>query len=212
MNNEEVEIVFLMDYFTYKAGQVLYFNQNDINIVVGDNGAGKSTLIKMLQSRRLKQLVAEGYVVINNLKNQKGFVNIAEGFRVTKSQFVDTRKEVYISKLNQKSHGEAWKIELEAMKKKITPESFIMLDEPETALSIKSQVDLCQWIIETKRENPNLGALIATHSPIIQELIGETVIVVPDCERIPAQEYVSKQNDYINEVKKNGKMVIKNRP
>lgn len=201
MEENELRITFLRKRLTYKKGQVITFNQNDINVLVGDNGAGKTTLIDLLNDNNMNHFIKNGFIQVDGLQNQKGFKSIAEGFRVQKSQFVDSRKEVYIKKLNQKSHGEAWKIQLEKLKTHITPDCLIILDEPETALSIRSQVDFCEWMIKLKKENPKIGAVIATHSPIIQELIAETVIEVPSGKRIRGEEYVRRQNEYIERVK-----------
>lgn len=201
MEGSGVTITFLRRYFTYQAGQQINFKQNDFNIVVGNNGAGKSTLIKLLQRQRMKQLIDNGYITIEGLRDQKVLTNVAEGFRVPKSQFVDSRREVYINKLNQKSHGEAWKTQLEAMKQRVKSNSFVIMDEPETALSIQAQADLCAWFIKHKNENPEFGCLIATHSPIIQELIAKVVIDVPSCQNVPAEEYVGKNKEYIERVK-----------
>lgn len=201
MEDTGVTITFLRRYFTYQAGQQINFKQNDFNIVVGNNGAGKSTLIKLLQYQRMKQLIHNGYIKVEGLRDQKVLTNVAEGFRVPKSQFVDSRREVYINKLNQKSHGEAWKTQLEAMKQRVKPNSFVIMDEPETALSVEAQVDLCEWLIREKQKNPELGCLIATHSLIIQELIAKVVIDVPSCQNVPAEEYVGKKKAYIERVK-----------
>ena len=178
-NDNRAVLTILKDRLCYKAGTKIRFNQNDFNIVVGDNGSGKSTLIDMINHKNLKHLIANGYVSIDNVKSQIGMKGIAEGFRSKKNQLIDIKKEERIQKLNQKSHGEAWKIVLEELKNGVTPDGFIILDEPETALSIEAQIDLCEWFINYKIKNPEFGCLIATHSMIIQELLAETIILVP---------------------------------
>lgn len=193
MDDTSSRIIFLRKYLTFQKGSVLEFKQNDFNIIVGDNGAGKSTLIDLLKIKRMRWLIKNEYIAKEGIKNQPIVINNSEAFRSVKSQYVDSRKEVYLNKLNQKSHGEAWKQEIEKMKEKVKPNSFIIMDEPETALSVESQIELCEWFIRHKKENPDFGCLIATHSLIIQELLADVVIEIPSCDHIQADEYVGKK-------------------
>jgi predicted ATPase len=186
----DVKITFVRDYFSYKKGQVLNFNQNEFNIIVGPNGAGKSTFIKMLESASLKQLHGR-YIEIEGLHRQKTFRNIPEGFRVRRSQFVDSRKEAHLVKLNQKSHGEAWKVELNILKSYCDNDTFIMIDEPETALSIESQIELCEWFIDLKKVYKNFGCLIATHSLVIPRILSDRLIEIPSGRILDPEVYVA---------------------
>lgn len=199
MEDNRVVITILRDRLCYKAGTQIRFNQNDFNIIVGNNGSGKSTLINMLNHKTLKHLVKNGFISVENLKSQSGMKGIAEGFRSKRQQVIDAKREMKIRELNQKSHGEAWKVILEDIKNGVTPNSLILLDEPETALSIEAQIDLCEWLINYKIENPEFGCLIATHSMIIQELLAEKVILVPSAEEIPVEEYLKTKNDILKE-------------
>ena len=141
------------------------------------------------------------------MKKQNVIVLSAESFRATKSAFVDSRREVYLNKLNQKSHGEAWKVELERLKSRCNNDTFIIMDEPETALSIESQIELCEWFIDLKNTYHNIGCAISTHSLILMELIGERVIEVPICKVWNAKDYVDIKHQRISEAKNNAKYV-----
>lgn len=201
MEDTASKIIFLRKYLTFEKGTVLEFKQNDFNIIVGENGAGKSTLIDLLKIRRMDWLIKNGYIQKEGIKNQPIVINNSEAFRAVKSQYVDSRKEVYLNKLNQKSHGEAWKHEIERMKKRVKPNSFVIMDEPETALSVESQIELCEWFIRYKKENPYFGCLIATHSLIIQELLADVVINIPSCQHISADEYIKEKREHIDKLK-----------
>jgi predicted ATPase len=199
-SNEMVNIYFLMDYFTFKKGQQIDISQGQINIVVGDNGAGKTTFLEMFSKRNRRKKLGV-YYNLNNLRKQD-VVNLkAESFRASSSALVDNRRELYLSELNQLSHGQAWNIELFRFREKCSNNTFAILDEPETALSIQSQIDLCKAISDMKRKYKNFGCLIATHSLIITELIGERVIHIPSGENIPAEEYMLKNNRIMDEAR-----------
>lgn len=203
---EYMQITFIRDYFTFAEGQYITISQNEFNIFVGNNGAGKTTLLNSLTSKRRKEILGR-YISIENMRKQNVIILSAESFRATKSPFVDSRKEVYLNQLNQKSHGEAWKVELDRLKLRCNDDTFIIMDEPETALSIESQIELCEWFISLKNKYQNIGCAISTHSLILMELIGERVIEVPSCQQWSAKDYVELKYQRISEAKKNAKYV-----
>lgn len=204
--HEDMQIIFIRDYFTFTEGQSLTISQNEFNIIVGNNGAGKTTLLNSLTSKRRREILGR-YISIENMRKQNVIILSAESFRATKNPFVDSRREVYLSQLNQKSHGEAWKVELERLKSRCDDDTFIIMDEPETALSIESQIELCEWFISLKNKYRNIGCAISTHSLILMELIGERVIEVPSCKQWDAKDYVELKYQRISEAKKNAKYV-----
>ncbi|PMR71779.1 ABC transporter ATP-binding protein [Billgrantia endophytica] len=195
-----MKIKFIRDYFTFKQGQEIEISQGKINIIVGDNGAGKTTFKNIFKKQT--RLLSEGkYFAFENMMNQNTIENTAEGFRVSKSALVDSKREIYLTHLNQKSHGQAWKIELFRLRKKCSDNTFILLDEPETALSVEAQIELCKAITDMKRKYKNFGCLIATHSMLITELIGERVIEIPSGENISTREYLDKKSRLIEEAR-----------
>lgn len=208
-NSSEVEVLdyskpmkirFLRDYFTFISGQEIKLFQNKFNIIVGNNGAGKTTLLNTLSSKRRREIIGR-YIEIEDMKKQNVLILSSESFRASKNPFVDSRREVYLTQLNQKSHGEAWKIELERLKTRCNNDTFIIMDEPETALSVESQIELCEWFIALKNQHENIGCAISTHSLILMELIGERVLEVPSGKEWLASDYVANKYARIKEAK-----------
>lgn len=203
---KRMRIRFIRDYFTFTKGQSVSIDQDKFNVLVGSNGAGKTTLLNSLTTKRRKEIIGR-YISIENMRRQNVIILSAESFRATKNPFVDSRREVYLSQLNQKSHGEAWKVELEKLKRRCNNDTFIIMDEPETALSVESQIELCEWFIDLKNKYRNIGCAISTHSLILTELIGEIVIEVPSCINWDSEEYVANKYNRIKEAKQNAKYV-----
>jgi predicted ATPase len=208
-NSSEVEVLdyskpmkirFLRDYFTFISGQEIKLFQNKFNIIVGNNGAGKTTLLNTLSSKRRREIIGR-YIEIEDMKKQNVLILSSESFRASKNPFVDSRREVYLTQLNQKSHGEAWKVELERLKTRCNNDTFIIMDEPETALSVESQIELCEWFIALKNQHENIGCAISTHSLILMELIGERVLEVPSGKEWLASDYVANKYARIKEAK-----------
>lgn len=199
-SSEMVKISFLRDYFTFIEGQQIEISQGQLNIVVGDNGAGKSTFLEMFNKKNRRDKVGI-YYNLENLKKQDVVTLKAESFRAETNVLVDNRRELYLNQLNQLSHGQAWNLELFRFRDKCSNNTFAILDEPETALSIESQIDLCKAITDMKRKYKNFGCLIATHSLLITELIGERVIHIPSGKNMPAKDYMGKKNRMVDEAR-----------
>lgn len=195
-----MRIEFIRDYICYQKGQSFDIDQYGMNILVGDNGAGKTTLIDLLRAKSFKRK-KDRYFTATGVKKQKTKILHSEGFRVPRSQLIDNREDVYRIGLNHKSHGEAWKAQVKALTDQFSDDMFLIMDEPETALSIESQVEIAQTLLDFMHDYKNVGFLIATHSIIIMEILQGTLLRVPMLDRIDTKEYLEKRYELIESVK-----------
>jgi len=88
-----------------------------------------------------------------------------------------------------KSHGESL---MSFFKARYKIKGIYFLDEPETALSPKSQIELLQ-ILHHAMTTGHTQFIIATHSPILLACPGATIY---SFDHIPVKEVVYKQTDY----------------
>jgi predicted ATPase len=174
---------------TLQGRQRLCFTSST-SFLVGENGSGKSTLLQAIARRcgvdmwaqpksRLRPgelssaaLSEHLLVSLRPVPVSAGFFN-AEGFREW-AEFLDDVTEVDPGQakyqgcagLTRKSHGEGI---LAYLAGRYRRSGLYFLDEPETALSPASQVELLR-ALEGFRGSGNAQFLIATHSPILMAL------------------------------------------
>ncbi|MCL5736491.1 MAG: AAA family ATPase [Actinobacteria bacterium] len=168
---------------------VLRFS-SPVTFLVGENGSGKSTLIQALAQRcgldlwaqpkqrlRAGELPPTALAAYLDVALQNGLVQgglfSAEVFR-TWAEFLDEVTEIDpgqakyhgCSRLTYRSHGEGILTYLQARYR--TP-GLYFLDEPESALSPASQVELLRVLDEFRRSG-HAQFVVATHSPILMAL------------------------------------------
>lgn len=153
------KIVLKAEYRVFKKGMVIEL-RDDINLLVGDQGAGKSTLLKALSQPNeyaAFEFVTDGSVGTKFFDTESG------NPRVTQSN-LDIKQKV-VSKFS--SHGETMKpIVLHCRHIK---DSVILIDEPESGLSIRSQLEMIEAFKEAVANKCQL--IIATHSPILMQSV-----------------------------------------
>lgn len=191
-----MRIRFLKDYFTFRQDQMIEIDQNKFTIFYGNQGAGKSTLIKAIGDSTVSKKVANKYIQFEDLRQQEVLYAKAESFRANDKAFITNRKDMMKVKLNHKSHGEAWLMFLETLKKPDSRGSMVLIDEPETALSVDSQLYFCDLMLNLKYRY-GISALIATHSPFIIEFLADDVIEIPTGNRLDKQELLTSINNKI---------------
>jgi predicted ATPase len=156
MENKLISIHFKEKHRCFKKGASIEFKDN-LTLLVGDQGVGKSTILKALQ----------------NFKSHKEIIAIKTKGKVSTLAF-DTEKDnprmqgslgrpqdaMFIVQSHFASHGET----ILPLMEHVTTEKdkLIMIDEPESGLSIRSQYKLVKFFKKAVKNGCQL--LVATHS------------------------------------------------
>jgi len=159
-----------------------------VTFFVGENGSGKSTLV-------------EAVAVLAGLNPEGGSHNLKSATRPTESElhrhlellwerrpsaafflraetFYNTAtayEEVAIDGYHERSHGESF---LEVVERQIRPGTFVVMDEPESALSVSGQLKLLCALHDLMTGGSQF--LIATHSPILLTFPGAMIYQLTD--------------------------------
>jgi predicted ATPase len=179
----------------------------DVTFIVGENGSGKSTLVEALAiaagfspqggplggelgwtERDSESDLADAIVIETGThKPQAGFFLRAESF-FNVAGMIDSRDltEIYGGRgLNLQSHGESF---LALATNRFGPNGLFLLDEPEAALSVTSQLAF----ISVMHRSAALGSqfIVSTHSPILLRYPGAVVYEASDrgLERVEADD------------------------
>jgi predicted ATPase len=179
----------------------------DVTFIVGENGSGKSTMIEALaiasgfspqggplsnelgRVKRDSESDLADALVINAgpHKPRAGFFLRAESF-FNVASIIDARDAVEIyggRALHEQSHGESF---LALATNRFGPDSLFLLDEPEAALSVTSQLAF----ISVMHRSAALGSqfIVSTHSPILLRYPDAVVYEASErgLERIDADE------------------------
>ena len=172
------------------------FELSDVNLLVGNQGCGKSTLLKMIQQNHSDIHVELTEDTIKNGVSTFFFDSEKDNPRIKDPQcYADLSGNNigigYGNALNSrfKSHGEViQQYTIDALK--TAKNSVLLIDEPESGLSITNQFKLIKGI--KKAVENGCQFFIATHCyPLIQEF---DVISLEHLKKFSG-------NDFINKVK-----------
>lgn len=184
-----------------------------VTFLVGDNGTGKSTLLKALAEKcrihiwkdvegtrfqnnpyedKMHEFIAvqwtDGPVPGSYFDSEiyKDFAAYVDEWAAADPDFL----EYFGGKsLVAQSHGQSL---MSFFKARYQIKGLHLLDEPETALSPKSQIELLRVLRETSREKP-VQFIIATHSPILLACPGA---VIYSFDRTPIASVAYEDTDY----------------
>lgn len=195
MENKLLSIKFKTKYRCFKKGAKIEFKDN-ITLLVGDQGVGKSTILRTLQ----------------NSKNHKDTISIEANGKVSTLSF-DTEKDnprmqgslgncsMFQVAAIFSSHGETILPLMEHVAKE--KDKLLMIDEPESGLSIRSQYRLVKSFKNAAKNNCQL--LIATHSIPLMESFKE-VFNLEIMKYQSSEDFIKSQKKPKKKVqKKNGK-------
>lgn len=155
--------------------------RNPVTFIVGENGIGKSTLVEAIAinagfnpeggSRNFNFSTMDSHsalfediqVIRTAYRNRDGYFLRAESFyNVATAVDQYEAQKSYGGSLHERSHGESF---LSLLHHRLNGNGLYIFDEPESALSIISQLNMLSRIRELVELRSQF--IIATHSPIL---------------------------------------------
>ena len=177
----------------FKKGQKFEFRC--ITAIVGDQGCGKSTLLKGLQAQDKFlniQLTPLGLKGVNSYYFDAEHMNprTTDPNLYTKANGEDKGIGYAGSILSRfKSHGEVLKAyTVDCLKK--AKDSVVLLDEPESGLSLKNQYKL--WVEIKAASERGCQVILATHSLVIIQSV-EDVLSLEHGKWMKSEDFVNTQ-------------------
>jgi predicted ATPase len=177
----------------FKKGQKI--NLRDITVIVGDQGCGKSTLLKGLQAQgkfldlRLTPLGLKG---VNSFYFDSEHMNprTTDPALYSKANGEDIGIGYAGSIMSRfKSHGEVLKMyTVDCLK--TAKDCVVLLDEPESSLSLKNQYKI--WLEIKAASERGCQIILATHSLVIIQAV-EDVLSLEHGKWMKSDDFISTQ-------------------
>ncbi len=171
----------------------------DITFFIGENGSGKSTLLKAIARRCSVYIWEEDRGRFGGNPHEEKlfrYIDVAWKDQRKSGAFFSSERYQHLSKvideiacsdphlldyfggksLLSQSHGESF---MSFFKARYAIEGVYFLDEPETALSPRRQIEFVRLLRQQSRGG-NAQFIIATHSPILLSCPGAAIISFED--------------------------------
>jgi len=185
----------------WKNGEFEFYFDQEITILTGRNGIGKSSFLSGIAAGagfgKLGGSLAHNISAVD--ASFAGCVRLSWTRKATRGYYFRADKlsdmvayldgiagegdaRVYQGlndrSLNYQSHGQAISALIKKYAGSAKQPTLVILDEPETSLSIASQIDLAFFIQEAARNN--IQFVIATHSPVFMAIPNAGLFDVSD--------------------------------
>lgn len=167
----------------------------NITFFIGENGSGKSTLLKAIARRGGIYIWEEERARLGNNPHEEDlfkYIDLTWTDRRKPGTFFSSERFQHLSKvidelacsdpglldyfggrsLMSQSHGESF---MSFFKSRYRIEGVYLLDEPETALSPKRQIEFVKLLCDQTRDG-HAQFIITTHSPILLSCPGSVII------------------------------------
>ena len=179
-------ITFLKDYRCFKQGEVLKLDTGNSLILVGDQGTGKSSIFNLMNHLNEYKEIA---VVDYRGPRQTRFFDTEKMNPRTQNSFGISKVDFAVSLFGTfSSHGQTMLPIMTAKDLLNNPEPMMLIvDEPESGLSLQSQFKLLAYYQEALKRGHYVT--IATHSPILMKL-NDQVYDVANRKTVSANDYI----------------------
>ncbi len=131
--------------------------KDGMNIIVGENGSGKSTLLDLIIGRHKKDLIKVNFEKGSTYR----FLDTEKHNPRTKTDCSGSGNIMFEVSSRFMSHGETMLLLLEGSKS--FKDILLIVDEPETGISIKNQIKVLK-ILKNLTDKSNCQVILATHS------------------------------------------------
>lgn len=181
------KVTYKQDTHVFTKGMCVSFR--DITLLVGDQGAGKSSLLKDIKSDagggNTLDVTYDG-----ELEGMLHFDTEKDSLRTRGPDPFEQRE--YAQAIVEKfvSHGEALLPYMRDLKQ--FKNSLILLDQPETALSIRSCLEVCSIIRHMLGTGNQF--IIATHSPVIMQEFDASILDMEQNKYVSYEAFLKRQH------------------
>lgn len=163
------KIEFTKDFLGFNPGQAIVLS--NVNLLVGDQGSGKSSLLTLLAKNGQDNGVQKvSFYMIGDTKVESFFFDselMNPRTRHFNDSYDETKDIARAIEATYKSHGEAMRQHL-LKPLAMVENAIVMLDEPESGLSLKSQKVFAD-IVDEASETRNCQFIISAHSQYLIE-------------------------------------------
>lgn len=180
-------ITFKEDHECFLKGQIFEFGK--ITLLVGDQGCGKSTMLRLIQNNDKGSDFFDLYGSNSNITDTLHFDSERHNPRVNALDTNNPDKYRYGLLSHFRSHGETLRPILNLIAEE--KNTLILLDEPESGLSIRSQFALV-GLFKQAIDNGN-QLVISTHSNILMEAFPDSILSLEHNKHMPYEEFINSQ-------------------